>query len=160
MSYVVHIIQPPVPADDDAAWELMWEVAERENQGAVPQVFQDLITRLTQRYPCICDLPDDQADDGVWTDGPLRNNATPNITILGIRAGNLRAVQPFVVSTANALGLVVFDMQLGKVYRPATAQKNKPNQGPKKATTKKTKTAVAKKPTTKKPAAPKKKKGK
>ena len=61
--------------------------------------------------------------------------------------------------TANALGLVVFDMQLGKVYRSATAQKKKPSKGPKKATTKKTKTVAAKKPTKKKAAAPKKKKG-
>ena len=108
MSYNVAILKPPVPEDDTAAWEAMRELAQRQPQGEVPQVFNELIDRLTQRYPCICDLPDDQVDDGAWSDGPLRNNATPAITVLGIAFPKVEEVQPFVIQTANSLGLVVF----------------------------------------------------
>lgn len=129
MSYIVHILPPPVPEDDAAAWEFMLEIAERRPEGEVPQVFHELMDRLTRRYPCICDLPDDDLDDGVWSDGPLRNNATHAITILGISFPHVEKVQPFVVSTANALGLIVFDDQVGKIYRP-TKERGK---GPSKA---------------------------
>jgi hypothetical protein len=118
MSYNVAILRSPVPEDDAAAWKAMHEVAEARPQGEVPQVFHQLIDRLTARYPCICDLPDDQVDDGAWSDGPLRNNATHAITVLGIASPRVEEVQPFVVQTANELGLVVFDEQEGKIYRP------------------------------------------
>ena len=96
----------------------MHEIAETRPQGEVPQIFHQLIDRLTARYPCICDLPDEQVDDGAWSDGPLRNNATHAITVLGIASPRVEEVQPFVVETANHLGLVVFDEQEGKIYRP------------------------------------------
>src|SRR5262245_55787430 len=111
MSYDLSILRAPVPDDDAAAWKLMYEIAEAQPEGEVPQVFHQLIDRLTKRYPCICDLPDDEVDNGVWSDGPLRNNATHAITELGIGFSRVEEAQPFVVQTANDLGLVVFDPQ-------------------------------------------------
>lgn len=118
MSYNVAILRPPVSDDDAVAWKAMFEIAGAMPEGDVPQVFHQLIDRLTERYPCLCDLTDDEVDDGAWSDGPLRNNATHAITILGIASPQVEEVQPFVVRTANELGLVVFDEQLGGIYRP------------------------------------------
>ena len=118
MSYNVAILKPPVPEDDATAWQFLREVAERQPRSEVPQVFHTLIDRLTARYPCICDLPDERVDDGAWSDGPLRNNAGHAVTVLGLAPPRVHEVQPFLVETANSLGLVVFDEQEGKIYRP------------------------------------------
>ena len=118
MSYNVAILKMPVPEDDAQAWNTLGEVARRPAEGEVPHVFHQLIDRLTERYPCICDLSDDDVNDGAWSDGPLRNNATPNMTVLGIVSSKVQEVQPFVVETATSLGLVVFDEQAGAIYRP------------------------------------------
>ena len=125
MSYTLVIARPPVPEEDAAAWKAMSDLAERETDGEVPPVFHALIDRLTARYPCICDLPDDQVDDGAWTDGPLRNNAGPVVTVLGLASGRVQEVLPFVVETAGQLGLVVFDEQEGRIYRPGRAAAGK-----------------------------------
>ncbi len=118
MSYDLFIMRPPVPAGEDAAWKAMEEAAEIEPHGEIPDVFHQMIDCLTRRYPCICDLPDDKVDDGVWSDGPLRNNCTPAYTALGIVWSRVEEVQPFVVETANNLGLIVFDQQQSKIFRP------------------------------------------
>ena len=121
MSYTLVIVRPPVPEDDAAAWELVWGLSEGPADGEVPAVYYELIDRLTARYPCICDLPDETVDDGAWTDGPLRDNAGPAATVLGLASGRVAQVRPFVVETAGRLGLVVFDEQEGRIYRPGPA---------------------------------------
>jgi hypothetical protein len=125
MSYTLVIVPAPVPKDDAAAWQVMSDLAERPTDGEVPAVFQALIDRLTARYPCICDLPDDQVDDGVWSDGPLRNNAGPAVTVLGLASTRVMEVRPFVIDTASRLGLIVFDEQEGRIYRPGSAEGGK-----------------------------------
>src|SRR5262249_56602971 len=78
-----------------------------------------LVERLVARPPNWADLPDDQQDDEhtVWVDGRLR--APGPLLVLGITWGWCDRVQPFVVEEANRLGLVCYDMQLGKLYQPA-----------------------------------------
>lgn len=115
MSYTVAICLPPVPDADAEAWARLDALIDE--QGPVPPVFHELITRLTARYPCICDLPDDQVDDGVWSDGPLRNNAGHTTTVLGIVYSRVEDVLPFLTETANSLGLVVFDWATGLIHR-------------------------------------------
>ena len=116
MSYTVAICTPPVPADDQVVWSQLdgWI----EQQGPVPGVFHELIDRLTARYPCLCDLPDDQIDDGVWSDGPLRNNLGHRTAVLGMVYSRVEEVLPFLIETANRLGLVVLDEQTGQMHRP------------------------------------------
>ena len=73
MSYNV-AIGLNVDADDAAAWQWVARAAEEDDESP-PAVFHTLIDQLTARYPCICDLDDDVVDEeGVWSDGPLRNN--------------------------------------------------------------------------------------
>jgi hypothetical protein len=77
-----------------------------------------LVYRLTSRYPCICDLPDEQVDDGVWCSGPLRQPSYTRATVLGLIYPRVDEVLPFVIETATALGLTVFDWQSGEIHRP------------------------------------------
>jgi hypothetical protein len=118
MSYIVTIVQGPIPLDDQEAWKAMNAKLGKPLEGDVPKVYHVLIDRLTAKYPCICDLPEDKVDEGVWTDGPLRNNAGPEVTTLGIESSRIEEVLPFLIEVSNDLGLAVFDPQEAKVYRP------------------------------------------
>ena len=60
------------------------------------------------KYPCICDLPDEQLDEGAWVDGPLIDNFTHRAAILGIAPTRIGEVLPSLIETATAMGLTVF----------------------------------------------------
>lgn len=115
MSYNIAVVIPPVPADDTAAWSAVDGLIEQE--GPCPAVFQELHDRLTARYPCMCSVPDDEIDDTVWSDGPLINNFGYRAAVLGMSYSRVEEVLPFLVETANALGLVVFDWATATVHR-------------------------------------------
>jgi hypothetical protein len=119
MSYNVAIVVPPVPAEDRAAWSEVDELIEQ--QGPRPAVFLQLHDRLTARYPCMCAVPDDRIDDTVWSDGPLLNNFGHRAAVLGISHPRVDEVLPFLIETANALGLVVFDWATGMIHRAGPA---------------------------------------
>jgi hypothetical protein len=94
----------------------MFDLSDHKPKGETPRVYLELIDRLTTKYACICDLEDE--NDAAWSDGPLRNNAEPGMVILGLNPERVSEVLPFVVKTANDLGLVVFDEQEGRIHRP------------------------------------------
>jgi hypothetical protein len=81
MSYNVAIALADVPSSDASAWAVLDDAIDAK--GPVAPVFDELLANLTKRYPCICDLPDEQVDDGVWSDGPLRNNLGHRASVLG-----------------------------------------------------------------------------
>jgi len=60
------------------------------------------------KYPCICDLPDEQLDEGAWVDGPLIDNFTHRAASLGITPTRIGEVLPSLIETATAMGLTVF----------------------------------------------------
>lgn len=62
-------------------------------------------------------MPDDRIDDLVWSDGPLLDNFGHRAAVLGMSSSRVEEVLPFLVVTANALGLVVFDWATGTIYR-------------------------------------------
>ena len=115
MSYNVAIAQE-VPNNDAAAWQWFEEVADDEVDSPAP-VFHQLIDELTARFPCICDLEDE--DDGVWSDGPLRNNIECRVPVLGMTYSNVEEVLPFLIETANRLGLTVLDFHTERIHRPS-----------------------------------------
>jgi len=122
MSYSVAICTPPVPADDDAAWKALDGLLGA--QGPPPLVFPELHDTLTARYPCICTLPDETVDaDGVWSDGPPWNDFGHRAAALGMTWSRVEEVLPFLVGTANSLGLIVFDWGGPNIYRPGPAQR-------------------------------------
>lgn len=119
MSYNFAIGAPPIPADDKAAWAYINKLCEQPVEEALP-VFHKLIDKLTEVHPCLCDLSDEEIDEkGVWSDGPLRNNIYLNAPILGLASSRYQQVMPFVIETANNLGLTVFDWQAEAIYRPS-----------------------------------------
>lgn len=117
MSYNIAIGKPPIPQDDKAAWEWVDEMADADDDSP-PVVFHTLIDVLTERYPCICDLADVVDEEGVWSDGPLRNNINLKAPVLGIVYSRVDEVLPFLVEKANSLGLVVFDWGSETIHRP------------------------------------------
>jgi hypothetical protein len=117
MSYNVAVCTPPVPVDDQTAWATLDGFID--TKGEVPQVFRTLHDRLTARYPCICSLPEENVDEGVWSDGPLWNNFGHRVAVLGMVFSRAGEALPFLVDTANELGLTVFDWAGPSIYRPA-----------------------------------------
>lgn len=117
MSYTISITGNDVPKDDKLAWKYMEDLYNNDS-GKASEEFIELIKKLTEKYPCICDLPDDKIDDGVWSDGPLVNNAGDKITTLGVVFSQVENVIHFIIETSNNLGFVVFDGQSGIIHRP------------------------------------------
>lgn len=116
MSYNVFITRNDIPQDDSKAWEIL-NTLERGEFKKGAEDFKNLILKITETYPCICDLSDEDLDKGVWSDGPLINNAGKDITVLGI-CNNIENVVPFIIKTANSMNFVVFDDQIGAIFRP------------------------------------------
>jgi hypothetical protein len=115
MSYTFAICNAELPADIEAADEEV--IRLREEPEPNPAVFNELIDKLTAKYPCICDLPDDKVDEGVWSDGPLRPRSYHRAIVLGL-SRKIEKVMPFVIKTATGLGLTVLDWQTGEIHRP------------------------------------------
>ena len=133
MSYNVAVVIPPVSADDAAAWAAVDGLIEQA--GPRPAVFQELHDRLTARYPCMCSVPDEEIDDTVWSDGPLIDNFGHRAAVLGMSYSRVEEVLPFLVETANSLGLVVFDWATKTLHRaeplscPPDSKENTPPDG-------------------------------
>lgn len=125
MSYTIAIVVPPVPVSNRKAWEEL--AASIQETGDRPAIFQTLHDQLTARYPCMEDVSDDEVDDIVWSDGPLIDNFQHRAAILGISFARAKEVVPFVVQTANSLGLVVFDWITETIYRPRANTNGKRN---------------------------------
>jgi hypothetical protein len=117
MSYNVTILRKDIPADNDAAWTHCDQLLRQETGEQAPD-FLDLVEQFKQRFPCICDLPDDLVDDGVWSDGPLSNNAGKNVTTVGMVYSKVDIALPELIRIAVTNGFVVFDFQSGDIYRP------------------------------------------
>lgn len=116
MSYTISIVIRQISDNDAEAWQELDPLLEDEG-GAAPAVFRTLHDQLTARFPCLMSLSDDDIDDGVWSDGPLWNNFGAQSATLGISFSRVDEVLPFVIETATALGLAVFDGQSGFIHR-------------------------------------------
>ncbi len=118
MSYNIAVAQSPVPIDSQEAWEWVQNMTDIDDD-APPQVFHELIERLTARYPCIYDLGDDVlGEEGVWSDGPLLKNIYMKVPVLGIVSTQVDEVLPFLIETAKVLNLSVFDWATETIHRP------------------------------------------
>jgi len=83
----------------------------------IPQKFHDLHAALTAQYPCISTLSDDDIDNGVWSDGPLINNFTHEIAIIGLRFDKLEIAVDRVIDIALEHDCMVLDPQGEQIYR-------------------------------------------
>lgn len=123
MSYVIDIVVPAVPDNDDAAWAFVEGLRERyydDSRERAPALVT-LHGQVTAQYPCPSSYSDgDPAiDDSPWADSPLINNFCSEMGMLALSSTpNLEAVVACVVARACQLGLTVFDPQEGRVHRP------------------------------------------
>lgn len=117
MSYTVAICCAELPRDDKAAWELANSLAE-DSYDAASEKLARIHEELTAMFPCICDLPDEEVDDGVWSDGPLITNFGQEIAVLGIVFSSVEDVLPVLITIATSHGMTVFDWQTERIYRP------------------------------------------
>lgn len=120
MSYVLQIWDQPLPTTVCQATEFVHELVNAPGSPEVNPKFIEAARRLTAKYPFNEDS-NVESENEVWSDGPLtprRGKPLWGVGLLSDRAGE---VQPFVVSVSNQLGLVVYNMQLGKVYLPGGA---------------------------------------
>lgn len=120
MSYVIQIWDQPnaqaMPASVAEAERMLGELSQQQpGQNAK---FVALVQRLTTRYPCICSAEAEELPESewAWSDGPLNGHTTSALLSLGAATRHLDEVLPFVVVSANALRLNVFDAQAGAVY--------------------------------------------
>ena len=118
MSYILHIWEYPLPDRIAQADQIQTQLSAQ--QSTQNPKFIELARRLTQRFPCITTL-DDEDPDAVWSDGPLDGKTERAVYSIGIQTGFVNVVVPFVVSTASALGLTVYDMQAGEAHLPTGA---------------------------------------
>jgi hypothetical protein len=115
MSYVVFIWQSPVPTSATHADAIHGELSGQST--AQNPLFIELASRLTKRYPSPVDSGDDE-DECVWTDGPMDGKTDCAVYGIGVVTDYLGEVVPFVAREANALGLVMYDMQTGDAHLP------------------------------------------
>lgn len=118
MSYNIMICRKPIPHNQAEAWAYIERLSEQDHDFGekLPEDVMKLYTALTKEYPCICDLPDDEVDDGVWSDGPLKNNFSADFTCLGIVYSKVDEALPFIIKTANKMDFAVFDPQEEKIF--------------------------------------------
>jgi hypothetical protein len=119
MSYDLAVLLPPVPADDESAWDHLSQIQDRmdeEKGGADVPLFLQLAERLTARYPDLTKCG--PYDESPWSDGPMTGNVLPELFYFGLSFTKASVVVPFVVQEANSLGLTVFDVQTEEIFRP------------------------------------------
>jgi hypothetical protein len=117
MSYVIHIWERPHPTSLRHAEELVGTLIRAPKTTEVNSKFAEAAKRLTAKYPFNED-PTIDVEGEVWSDGPLTPRRGEQIWGVGLPFQYVSEVQPFVVSVSNELGLVVYDMQVGKAYLP------------------------------------------
>ncbi len=115
MSYNIAICEFPVPNNFDQACAVFSSFADDEANEIHPkyQAFYEVISKI---YPCICDLPEDREDDGVWCDGPLITNFETKAPVIGFVYSKVEATLPTVIEIATKMGLSVLDWQTETVY--------------------------------------------
>jgi hypothetical protein len=122
VSYTIGLLIEPASSDDATAFKQFNALADASAPNEQPHpTFVAVHAELTARFPCICDLPDDQIDDGVWSDGPLINNFGAGQAVIGFVFSHVETVLPFVIEVARKHGVTVFDWQTETIHRPGDA---------------------------------------
>ena len=120
MSYTIGLLIEEPSLNDRIAFEEFNSLSDASHIDEQPHpTFVALHAELTSRFPCICDLPDDKVDDGVWSDGPLINNFGARQAVVGVMFSHVEAVLPFIIHVSRKHGITVFDWQTETVHRPS-----------------------------------------
>lgn len=134
MSYSLSIVTPPISQNDDEAWKQLdvlsceelglspdgrsFTINRRQSKPTPPPEFRQLYELLVERYPCLCSLPAAREHETIWSDGPLWGNFGTRVATLGIQGERADEALPFIVESANSLGLILFEPAAGNIFRP------------------------------------------
>jgi len=121
MSYTVDLIVGSLSSRNAEAWKQIEKLRESYYDDArekAPQLVA-LHGVLTAKYPCLCSYADDDEDmeNSPWADGPMINNFSHEMGMLAISFSRAEEVVPFIVVSANRLGITVADGQTGEIHR-------------------------------------------
>ena len=119
MSYNIAIVDFTLPTDFNEACILLNPLTEQDVTEVKP-IFQEFHDAVTNIYPCLCSLSDDEIDEGVWCDGPLINNFTVKAPVIGFSLSKAAEALPTVGNLALEIGLSVLDWQSETVYNPTS----------------------------------------
>lgn len=120
MSYVLQVWQQPdiLPLPGDLGGALALVDRLQSEPPRAPERFRAFAAQLTQRHPCMCSpqaehMPEERL---AWSEGPLDGDTDSAVYGIGLRSSMVDEVLPFVVQTAAALGLNVWDDQAARCY--------------------------------------------
>lgn len=121
MSYTIDLLVGSLPSPDAEAWKQIETLRAShydDKREKAPELVA-LHSALTARYPCLSSYGDDEEiEDSPWADGPMINNFSHEMGMLAISSSKVEEVVPFIIETANSLGITVADGQTGKIHRP------------------------------------------
>ena len=93
------------------------ELAHSEDQNPHDE-FLRLHNTLTDKYPCMCDMDEDDIDECVWSDGPLINNFSKDIAVLGMTNSAASEFGGDIYDMILENGFWIFDYQSSSIYQP------------------------------------------
>ncbi|WP_193014537.1 MULTISPECIES: hypothetical protein [Gammaproteobacteria] len=115
MSYNVALFDFPIPSDFEKACDVFEQNEDDETVNISPLMLS-FYHAISQIFPCICDLSDEEEEDGIWCDGPLRNNFEAKIPVIGFVYSKVDEALPIVIKIANEMGISVLDWQQERVF--------------------------------------------
>jgi len=124
MNHVLEVLISTVPGDDRLAWVALASVRAHQPAGPKAAALTQLHDILVSVHPCLSSyLQDDPSiDECPWTEDRLIDGFGSRMATLGLHETHLDHVLDFIVATAGALGLTVFDKQRGQIHRPPALQ--------------------------------------
>jgi hypothetical protein len=117
LSYNIAVVNFKLPENFEEAVELvnpMTDIKVTE----IESIYKEFHDAATKQFPCLCSLPDDEIDGGVWCDGPLINNFLVKAPVIGFSHSKVEEALPVIGNLALSMGMSVLDWQAGKVYNP------------------------------------------
>lgn len=119
MSYSIGLQLDSAAAEDRTTFQQFDKVTETAEFGELPHAtFVAVHADLIRRFPCMSEMPDDEIDDCIWSDGPLINNFGQRQGSLNFRFSAVETVLPFVLAIAHKYGITVLDWQTETIHRP------------------------------------------
>ncbi|KFZ82064.1 hypothetical protein ED92_17770 [Amycolatopsis sp. MJM2582] len=119
MSYHLAVWEGPRPIDDNAAQaafaRLRTEYPGGRRRIRASTLIQQYISQLLARWPDLDSDAEDDEDDIPWSDGPLIDNASGPLFYFGVVYSKYEEATEFAVERAQALGLICFDPQTGRL---------------------------------------------
>ncbi|GAB2899657.1 hypothetical protein ACCI51_18210 [Microbulbifer echini] len=117
MSYNIAVVNFKLPENFEEAVALVNSMTDMDVP-EIASIYKEFHDEVTKAFPCLCSLPDDEIDNGVWCDGPLINNFTVKAPVIGFSYSKVEEALPVVGNLALKMGLSVLDWQASKVYNP------------------------------------------